>query len=377
MKKIICLLAIMSLVFGVVPMVSAQTVEVSASSYCDFFDASGALCEKGTQEGSVILRSGEWIKFNLKELCLAEGNYTFSLSQANVAENAANKKDLVFVDILLDGNMILKKEMKPTASSSNFENVKMGNIYISEEAQYLTIRNSALHSLSAIDVANFSLIPTDDVAFCEVTYSGLNVISTTDGEGYHDVASQDFWSNSVTPLGVSCGAVMLHGTGDWVAYDISELPAGSYDITILSGERVMPKLSIFVDEHIKFSASSVNLSGAYGTYTETYIGNIYITEKSNILKIQNLAQATEIRSVNLKKVSDSLTIKAKDYDDYDSNGTNLNVTGNSVTLESYEWVKFNIEDLELSEGNYTLSICQSNKAGVKNKVFLDVVTEMD
>jgi len=54
----------------------------------------------------------------------------------------------------------------------------------------------------------------------------LDVFSKVDGEGYHDEAGMSFDAPQFSNL----GCVILHG-GDWVKYDLSSFPAGTYSLT--------------------------------------------------------------------------------------------------------------------------------------------------
>ena len=111
MKKLISLLIISLIITCALPCVFAQNNIIYAGTYCDFYVLDNGLPKTGAGQKSVLLSGGEWIKFGIKEKGLSEGSYTLSLRQANVRENSANKKDIVFIDILSDDKMVLKKEL--------------------------------------------------------------------------------------------------------------------------------------------------------------------------------------------------------------------------------------------------------------------------
>lgn len=375
MKKLISFMLAIILLNSAMPVFCTEGHSFNASDCTSYFDSVGVGLESGNGNTSVILRGGEWIKFDMEGLNLTEGNYTVSLSQANLTENTANKKDLVFVDILVDDSLFLKKELMSTSTMNTFVNTEIGNIYVDNKTKYLTIKNSSFHELAYVDIEKVMLTKTDTKAFVNVTFAGLNTVSNISGEGYFDVAGADFWSNSFTPMGASVGSVMLHGTGDWAAYDISDLSGGMYELVVSSGERVQPSISILTDDFLRIEKASVNMSGAYGSYTDTNMGNIFISENSNRLVIRNNAQATEIRSITLKKISDGLSVSAADCDEYyDNSGNALETNESRVVLRNGEWIRFDSEKLGLSYGNYLLSVKYKNVVNGKNAAFLDVLT---
>lgn len=373
MKKVISLLISFIIVCGVVPFAFGEGLVIDGNSFCDFYSASGETLSGGVREKSVFFKSGDSAKYDLSALGLAEGSYSVSLCQANTLENLANKKDIASLKISVDGKIALVKELSSTASNTSFEEIFLGNIYISEGSDYLEIKNTSLHERAIVDIEKIILSPASDNAVVKGEFAGINTLSLNANEGYFDVAGADFWSNSYTPMGVSAGSVMLHGTGDWAAYDIEGFSSGVYNIKISTGERLKPKLSLYIDDDVKFQNINVNLSGAYGSYSDTDLGDIYIPSSAKVLKIENTAQATEIRRIILTKVSDGMPVLAKDYDDfYDNQNQAAETDDAGVVLRNSEWIKFNIGKIGLGSGNYQIAVTFKNQTSGKSVPFLDI-----
>lgn len=288
-------------------------------------DSEAVAPESGAKDGSVILTHGEWVKYDVSSLI--EGTYKVSL---NYALDIEGYKDFVYLDVLADGVLLERRKAEDTDAA--FKDADFCNIYIGEETKELCIRNSSQRITP--ENVNGDYIPTIDIASITLTLVSVNdksdgiitsnaaqnILNQVSGDGFFDEnGGEDYNSNDTTAnLANKVVTSAWQAVGDYGKYDISELKAGAYKLTLKAGTRINgSKLNVYVDEEKVVDAATLiydaTTTGVLDDGTETVndLGQILIPQGVKVLKLENAAGHIYAGDFTLEYVGDEIVYEEK------------------------------------------------------------------
>lgn len=205
----------------------------------------------------------------------------------------------------------------------------------------------------------------------------LDVFSKVDGEGYHDEAGMSFDAPQFSNL----GCVILHG-GDWVKYDLSSFPAGTYSLTAKIANKYATNLDVKVDDVALVKSKALESTGDYSSFEEITLENFYLSENTSYLTFNNVgSMGLYLDCFELTLLSDDnvlpIKIGATDvipggqgtgYSDSSGSGT-LEVSGQTVCIRTGEWLAYSLP--MDSEAVYKLYIKAATKYGANYDVYVN------
>jgi len=205
----------------------------------------------------------------------------------------------------------------------------------------------------------------------------LDVFSKVDGEGYHDEAGMSFDAPQFSNL----GCVILHG-GDWVKYDLSSFPAGTYSLTAKIANKYATNLEVKVDDVALVKSKALNATGDYSSFEEITLENFYLSENTSYLTFNNVGSMglyMDCFELTLLSEDNILPIKigavdvipggqGTGYSDTSGNGT-LEVSGQTVCIRTGEWLAYSLP--MDSEAVYKLYIKAATKYGANYDVYVN------
>jgi len=275
------------------------------TEYTDFFAHDANAQRPSIDETFVNLNpSGEWVSYDIS--ALEAGTYSLDVEYKSDTADTRNVRGL---DFIVDGGLELRAYLSNRDGSEEAQSV--GTIYIPEGAEELKIKNHGMYSVGIKSIA-FTLVGTDDTSE-NILISAQNASSSySDGavvftlmQDYYDTACKTYNASkhSVACNG-TCGAYesgyhypltsdsviggerLTHHKNDWTRYDISDLKAGTYNVTLKDMTLVGSGVTLDVDgtQYVYELTSNGALDAVYSDFE---LGEITISEDSNYLKLIN------------------------------------------------------------------------------------------
>lgn len=221
-----------------------------------------------------------------------------------------------------------------------------------------------------------------------VIYYGKDVYSTTSGEGYYDVAGYPFDDERV-----HYGNTAILHTGDWRAYDASDITTGAYilSMNIATTKDVQTTFEVSLDGSTQLT-KTVDSTGGYSSYQEVTLGRVFF-ESFDILKLKVTgAGSVYLESFTLTKENTGFSTIG-DFEipvqEVKSGGQGVGFYDNGngpdhsdaleysqtlgVCLRQNEWVKYDVSGKQ--PGKYLVTATVSNTSTAKLSVSTDTSAE--
>jgi len=322
MKKLTALITAIAICLISFPSVFAdESITIKAENWMEggngvgFYDSeTNSMAEKPETnlhggKTTIRLRDGEWVKYDLPQM--ETGIYKVTLNAASEAESRVNIN-------IGDTRMIGFAPIASTGSFENYSQVELGNVYIYDGASEICIGNDKYAVGKTNSSFNFESITFTYVSD-EVNYriyantvvpggQGVGSYSTRYASGQSDrtpekCADRNFYD------------AIVQRAGDWVRYDISYLPEGTYNISVDSAHPrdITMNFVTELDDDIEY-AKTVTIpktaASGYTTFKESeVIDQIFIRDGSQTLMLRGQASAYNLRYINLEYVdSENLTL---------------------------------------------------------------------
>lgn len=397
MRKILSVFLSFLMIFSLVCVMPAMAEAVVINA-CDVYDGGQGVgfYDNGKNgeadsleysgENQIILRAGEWAKYDISALGLDKGTYEVSVKRKAIATD----RQRVFVDLFVDDDLCLKKNI--AKNENTFSDMVLGEVYIDDTSETVKIVNSGIYNdfYLGLESVAFTYVNVEDTVTdnYEVSIHSFNILSDekatqTDGEGaYFDAA------NMTLPTGnIIDGSSYIHHAGDWSKYSLEGVRPGVYSVYFEACSRLDTAYSITVDGSAVCTSKNFVSTGGYSDSREDLAGKIYLDGTQSEMKVQTNSNAIYIRGIRLKpapldtklRVEAESPIPGGQNEAYYDNGTiptrldvleiNDGATGKTICHRTDEWVKYSISNLK--PGKYSLDISSASIVEVALKVELD------
>lgn len=218
---------------------------------------------------------------------------------------------------------------------------------------------------------------------------------------YSDVMGEGWWDNGqhAATVGqlekahaVSGYSVCLR-TDEWVKYDISNIPAGIYEMKVSQASMGNVVFDIFVDGEIEIKDTQTGVTGSYSTYSDFSFGYITIPTNAKYLTVKmksaggmyvdyfdlyalNALSQTTVNSQNI--ISKELGVGFSDNGKYAPVMNELEkatLSGyKTVCLRGREWLKYDVSGFE--SGTYVLKMRYSGTGTGYLNSYVDDIREL-
>ena len=236
----------------------------------------------------MVTTQGEWTK------------YKFDVQKAglyNIYLKAAATSNYPRVSIWIDDVLAVDKgKIVNTETYSVFVENNMGSVYLDEGPHTVKVE----HSVSNFGFYSLRFATNDDVlvrndGFVESIVSEItnskgrartihavnNILNKVPGQGFYDAGEEEKFETHNDLY------VVLR-PGDWVCYDVSELSAGFYGLSISEGTKnIDAKVTVEIDGDAVIENHDVANTTAYTLMEEQDLGEIVIPQRAESIKFKN------------------------------------------------------------------------------------------
>jgi hypothetical protein len=386
MKNIISLALILCLCFSQITLVEGNTALIFQAANVlpggdgvGFYDSNGeGVLEMGAN--SVCLRPTEWVRYDISSV--HSGIYKLSAYASNTGQSG-------FRVYLADTQQLLDFIVPPTGDYDVFAEVELGYIYLPENADTLTFLNS---STSAMYFNHFALDYQAPASVFQI--EAEDVISDIPGVGFYDNGLQPNYVGVVEAVGGGTGTIVCLRKGEWLRYDISSLPLGTYNIKASIANTSNTNLDVLCSGKLKISGADVASTTSYGIFRERSLGYLYKSQDEQTITLKNCnvyGTAMYIDYFVLEQVSDQIIFEKKIkvdsrnvvsqtpgegyHDEAGESFTHNNmVQGGSVILHAGDWTRYDATLFET--GLYSVRVRISNKAATSISVSVNESTQL-
>ncbi len=235
-----------------------------------FHDTSGNGTLEFIGDNAVVFRPGEWLRYDVSSF--SPGTYVLKAYAANTY--------VVSMQARVDGKTNISNAAIPsTGSYQTYAETILGNIYVPEGGLSLTIENNGANAATYFKYFTLEFVSEENlITSMKITASG--VIPGGQGIGYYDTSGSGTLEKDLN------GHICIRN-GEWLAYDISVLPAGNYRLVICNANMYLPVFDISVDNKTCLTGVSIPSTGGYGIFKEKVMGNILLSGEQRTLKINN------------------------------------------------------------------------------------------
>lgn len=230
----------------------------------DYYDVAGGSVQASE---ATVHHAGDWSRYDVANI--PAGVYKVT---AAFGTTSAGGKASVSVDEGLSVNVTL-----PNYSSyfAYVPNVFTGYLTFDGNQEYIKLENTGAYAYYAqyIDLERIS----DEVKY---VYGAASVIPGGHGVGFYDAGGKDTLEGN----GVVGGSVAR--TGDWYKYDLSLLPAGTYDVVVHTAAKAAPKFAGYInDSETAVFNTAIKNTASYFVYADITLGKITVDDSTSTLKI--------------------------------------------------------------------------------------------
>lgn len=370
----------------------AERGSVVCENGVDYYDAGGAAYINVFEGNRATLHSGDWARYDISGIKAGKYKVTANYSTASTTARLLFKAD---------GNVVLGGNLANAGTApigTTYFTLDIGNIYFDENADYLVVENIGPASVY-LKYIDFELIDGDETGMPEVKINGYDIYSRTHNEGFYDNSGNGIFEAH------SAGAGAALRAGEWAAYDVSELKAGTYDVSLnIAAQQVCNVKAYLGDmQQANFFTERTATDSYYRENKDYPIGSIYVNKDSEYIKIYNPTQNVIMLehltfSYKSEKDTSSVHIEMHGYEPLLVNGEIVEgtsyydgdnyKTGENDTSEGFEhstagaviregdWVRYDISGFDLAPGVYTVygNLSNQNNA-ITSEIGLSVDNE--
>lgn len=339
------------------------------------------------QGENLAQHAGDWTRYDISDF--KAGTYEVTLKRTQTANATYNMK--------IDGKTALETTIAKTCTDySVYEEVVLGKMYVSENAEYLTLLNKGSGSvISSYVKFKYLSAERDEETIPSVKYNGTSVIPGGQGVGFY---ANSMNGNCPDSLETNNTIAVLRQAGEWVAYDVSNLEVGTYSLNLSYEVRqnIGFYLDIYVDNMLQAKVKPAQTSAEAGKFDGNYatvnVCNVEITKDSKVLKIRNSSrEVTNIWAVELSYIADPTdSYVIRQYGDhatirdvagamtYESGVDFYDAAGKDFTghmeygiyiADAGDWARYDINGLK--PGTYSMTYNHKNSAASHVKVKVD------
>lgn len=233
--------------------------------------------DKGALEYSysnIALRPKEWLKFDVSNI--KPGTYSLSLNNSSTA-------DMDFA-IRVDDKLHLKVKTYKTGSSwsdATYEDNYLGDIYIGEDTETITIENVHVSATSYISLVLFDNVSDEDETFASINILATDVLKDegeiVEGISYYDAGGEGKFEPS--------GSGIVLRQGDWNRYDLAALglDEGIYTVyaSLSTDAASLAGVSVEGEEAQRLTA----ITDKTASYDEVEIGKIVVSDSTSYFTV--------------------------------------------------------------------------------------------
>lgn len=314
-----------------------------------------------------VQHAGDWGSYDVSDFKAGTYEVVFRRGQTTSSK----------FSVKVDGTTMLTKTTEKTGDSySTHADVTLGKIYLPEDAQRLTIENlgagSAYCSYFTLEYISEERDPETMPKFSKI---GKDVMAGGQGVGFYANSMNNTYIGQLEITGST--TAVLRQAGEWLAYDVSGLEPGIYNLDLTYGVREDSfYLDVYVDGVLQAVTNPAKTSGL-GSNTLATICKVEIPKDAKVLKIRNssssVAYINNIELSYLGKTTEdvyAITHKAghvtrrdengkevieSGVDFYDKDGkTSLMMEYSRLALNPGDWARYDVEGIK--EGTYALKM---------------------
>ncbi len=345
----------------------------------DYYDAAGLAFTKVVSANSAVIHhSGDWTKYDISDFKTGTYLVTFNTSQPNDISVALKINDKTALEGSAPAN---------GAYGTNYVDYELGKIYISDEAETLTLENITNNAYYA-QYLKFEYLSEerDEDTLPSYEILGSDIYSTVPEEGFH---ANTLYDNVTDKLETSGTSATLRGAGEWAAYDVSDLESGTYKLTVNASTKATEAsskllyLDTFLDDVLLSKTQVIGADSGNYTAADYEFPNIKIDSSSKVLKVRSsgniavflnkltltLVESQAEEAYKVRQYADNITMRdeiaegeekgaiviANGVDYYDTDGgiyTKV-VIGGVARLNPTEWARYDLSGLK--HGKYKVT----------------------
>lgn len=403
MKKLTALITVLCLFVSLIPFaVFAEEMVLKADAVLEGGEGVGyhdsaaeGLLETSQINGETVvrLRENEWAAYDIEGL--SQGTYQVSVN--------AGATGTCFASVSVDEQKLIGYTEFSATGDINVLNEKvLGNVYIYDGAKVLKLINDKEKIYTSNSSFNFDNIKLTYIGENpDFNMSATNVLPGGEGVGSHSDRYVKGQTSTSPEKGADCSAnssICLRHSGqrDWVKYDISYLPQGTYGIKMTNACVSNINATITIEnENGKEYTTTLTVpksnSKNYTTFATTdELCQVFIREGSKTLKIGGQNSTYNLKNIgfeflseeNLSLVSEMEIFPANVYSSvsgvgfYDNSGSGVWEVGTLggrtekfIIFRSGEWGKYDISTIK--SGRYCLISNASNTSQTNFTVTID------
>jgi len=330
--------------------------------------------------GNLVLRpAGEWVAYDISTL--QEGTYSVEVEYYTngVTKNRAG------LDFIVDGGLETRFTISTdTASWTASATASAGNVYIPAGAEELKVKNFGYNNIS-LKTVSLTYVGSDDTSDDIVIYSpSVSVVPKADLTGATATKSTDYYNDggNFSNMQEKSGVIKMDNVADWTRYDISDFKEGTYEVTLNRGHGASALYSLSIDEEVALSPVTLASTGSASTAQDAVLGNIYISEDSEYLKLlYGSSSGSYVYHLKFKYISSGkpavtfngtgVISNVHGVGFYDAGGAETleKQTDTTAILRKNDWLKYDVSGLDA--GTYELKINNSTNSVPKIKIDVD------